>query len=200
MKQGIIYFESGDYENARDIFTKALILKNEDLDARYNLAVCHFKMRDYSKALEEITFILDIYPEDRESRLLYEKIKKQSLEDLQVRISNDPFDEDSYISLARIYIHDREYEKALGILTDASERLSGSASIFDWLATVYQKKGDLKKASEYVEKAFNLAPDDPLIFEHLKMIAAENRRYGSGSDKSHDSKRGVNDIADSYFV
>ncbi|MFA7578075.1 MAG: tetratricopeptide repeat protein, partial [Candidatus Muiribacteriota bacterium] len=97
IKQGILYFNSGDFTRAVDFFKKAVLMKNDDLNARYNLAVTYFKLREYSKSLEETMDILKIFPTDEPTLKLLSQIRTQTVEELKIRIDEYPFEEKWYV-------------------------------------------------------------------------------------------------------
>ncbi|MCK9223487.1 MAG: tetratricopeptide repeat protein [Candidatus Muirbacterium halophilum] len=201
MKQGIMYFNSSDYGQAKDLFKKALIIKQEDLNARYNLAVCFFKVNDYSKALEETRFILSMYPSDEPSIKLLEEIRRSSVNDLKLKIDSFKYEEKWYIELINIYFLNKEFREALDIFEKAKEFLPRSARLYEIAAKVYQGSGNFEKASENIEKAFHLAPDDPSIFESLKSILDEKTKYGQNNiSKETIKKNEVDDIAETSYI
>lgn len=53
MKEGIVHYEKGEFEKARDSFRGALLLKPESTDAQQNLGLALAKMKEYEAAEEQ---------------------------------------------------------------------------------------------------------------------------------------------------
>ena len=202
IKQGILYFNSGDFTRAVDFFKKAVLMKNDDLNARYNLAVTYFKLREYSKSLEETMDILKIFPTDEPTLKLLSQIRTQTVEELKIRIDEYPFEEKWYVDLANIYFLSREYGKSLQISNQGIANIPKAAKLYEIIAKIYQLEGDFNNALLNIEKAFHFAPDDPLIFENLKKIVEEKNRFSPVATGGQGSTTGgeVTDYADRYYI
>ncbi|MGM0606825.1 MAG: tetratricopeptide repeat protein [Candidatus Muiribacteriota bacterium] len=201
LRQGILYFNSGDFNRALDNFKHAVSIKEDDLNARYNLAVTYFKLGEYSEALKETNMILQIYPTDEATLELLSQIKNQTVEKLEGRIESFPYEEKWYLDLGRIYFLTQNYNKAFDIVNKGIENISESAKLFELRAEIFQKQGDFDEAMQDIEKAFSLAPDDPFIFEKMKDIVKERSKFGasSGSDDGEEVSE-VGDYAEKFFV
>jgi|GEM_PF-4083712 len=199
LKQGILFYNSGDYEKAISYFKKTTLLRPEDLTSRHNLAVTYFKLKDYIKALETATRTLELYPTDEETLKLISQIKTRSVEELQNKIAQFEYEEKWYGELAYIYFLNREYEKALEITSRGIKNNPRSAYLYDMQARIYQMKGDFERAAESIETAFNLSPDDLEIFEHLKKIFEEKKRYGN-TPTQKDEPAEVQDVAEKHYM
>lgn len=78
-----------------------------------------------------------------------------SLNEFDERISETSDDEVKYdllLSKAVLAINNKNYDSAIGALTQA-ESIKGGHRVFGNLALAYESKGDNKKASEYYQKA-----------------------------------------------
>jgi len=200
LKQGILFYNSGDFEKAIGYFKKTTLLIPEDLTSRHNLAVTYFKLKDYIKALETASITIELYPADEETTKLINQIKTRSVEELQKKIAQFEYEEKWYGELAYIYYLNKEYEKALEITSRGIKNNPRSAYLYDMKARVYQMKGDFDNAAESIETAFNLSPDDPEIFDHLKKIFEEKTKYGNTQVKNTDEPQEVQDVAEKHYM
>ena len=122
---------SGEFEKAKDIYTRVLELDPAMADARRELAMTLFELGDMPGAKDELIDALRLKPDDAWS----------------------------YVVLANIYVkHDRDLTTAARFLTRALELKPGDPYALNSLAAISQELGDLEKALRCFEEAIASNP------------------------------------------
>lgn len=130
---GECYRYMGQYEEAIEVYNKAIKIRPKYGNAYWGLGECYNKTKRYQESLDSFKQAIEI----------------------------DPNDELSHSSLGDLYAVLGRYQEAIESSTQAC-RLSNYKD-YDYiasLAAVYSQAGDFDKAVEYQEKAIELAKDE----------------------------------------
>ena len=137
------YRRSGEYENAIKFYTKILNNINEDTqiksDLLYRRGSCYERMKEYKKADKDLINSLDINPDD-------------------AYVLNYL----AYSWLERNY----KIDEAIKMLENAYTSESDNPYIIDSIGWAYFLVDDYVKAENFLKKAVELMPDDPIVNDH----------------------------------
>jgi tetratricopeptide (TPR) repeat protein len=125
---GVDMAQSGQLEKALDFFSKAVNIKPEFIDARYNKAVTLYALKRYDEAQAEYVIVLSERPEDV----------------------------DALNNLGAIHAHKGDLNQAGELFKKALAVEPKNALTHRNLATYYKLIGDLAKCAEHVRQATQL--------------------------------------------
>ena len=64
----------------------------------------------------------------------------------------------------------RNLDEAYTLISEALKAEPDNYAYIDSMAWVYYRKGDIKKAHEWMQKAIAVNPDDPELIKHMEEI------------------------------
>ena len=70
----LTYYELGEYEQARNIFSSLLTKHPDNISVLMSMAKCYEGMKDNDKALEYLDKVVEIFPEDEEAHEMIRKL------------------------------------------------------------------------------------------------------------------------------
>lgn len=140
---GYIYIRKEDFLTALGYLERVLEKEPENSQALGQAAYCHYCMGDLKKAAELYRKLCQVEPEDYNAHNGLAYVLAELEEDLDTALE--------------------EAQKAWKL---APER----ASVLDTLGWVHFKRGEIEEAYNYLRKAFEKNPDEPVIREHLKQV------------------------------
>lgn len=138
-KNGIAFFEKGDYDNAIDCFSKAHELKPNNVVYAYDLALTYLKKGDYDSSIEKFEACLKLNPNDY----------------------------DTCYNLGMAYAEKEDYDSAINAYKKASNLKPRYYSCYDNIGTLYYNKGEYKLALENYKKSASLAPTNNTVLYNL---------------------------------
>lgn len=157
--------ENGDYQNAEVSLKRALALDPNATEIHAKLAELYLYQNRLDEAYAEITIALTTQPENpyllflagaiEMSRLRFKSARKYLLKARKLRPGYDDVD----FNLWRIDVVLEKYDEAIEILEEFSKRYPDSPDILYYLAEVYKKKGDRKKALAVANESLKLNPN-----------------------------------------
>jgi len=140
---GYIYVIMSKYQQAIEHLEKAISFDETNTTALSLIANCFYKLSEYRKAIEH-----------------YKKVLKYDSKNVN-----------ALNSLGYILIEqDIDIRQGLDICLEAIQLKPESAAILDSIGWAYYKLGDEEQAGEYLKKAFEYAPDNQEIKEHVKFV------------------------------
>ncbi|MEZ7893291.1 MAG: tetratricopeptide repeat protein [Candidatus Wallbacteria bacterium] len=169
---GLLYYNSGNYEEAISEFQKILKIKPDHDTAHFNLGCVYQKKKNWKEADRYFTNVLDIVPNDNEAKkrliLSAEAWVKQLKTDLAGQPQNPNLHNDlgrAYISLDKLDDAYAEISKALAIKADLA------AAHYN-LAYLYLKKDSPQKAVDEIKKACEIEPKNVIYQKYYKKVAS----------------------------
>ena len=144
---GFIYAQKKEFTRAKTYLEKALQLDFNNSKAYAALGYVHYKMRNFNESI---------------------KVLKKAVE-------LDEENATAHNSLGYIYADtNMNLEEAVKECEIALKLLPDYAAYLDSMGWTYYKKGDFKKAKEYLTKALDELPEDEEVKKHFKdMIVKE---------------------------
>lgn len=156
--------------------TKAIMLKDDFLEARLLRAEALVQMRQYKDATEDIDAILAQDPEEESALLLRGQIAEATGEtekaetDYRKVTELNPFNEQAFLCLGRLYITRKELNEAIELFTEAIELNPGFAQAYHERGRAKLLNGDKEGSMEDMKKGLELDP---------KEIQNLNGQYGN---------------------
>ncbi|MFH1581232.1 MAG: tetratricopeptide repeat protein [Pseudomonadota bacterium] len=169
-----LYQKNGKIKEAIIYLTDIIKSNPDDPELMLYLGTFYEETKEYENAEKTLKQALEIDLDN--SRLhfrlgvIYDKWgrKDDSIKEMKAAISLDPKNANALNYLGYTYADLGEnLDEAEDLIREALKYKPDDGYIIDSLGWVYFKKGDFKKAIEYLEKAVDLVPDDPVILEHL---------------------------------
>lgn len=156
--------------------TKAIVLKDDFLEARLLRAEALIKMQQYKEAIEDIDAILAQDPEDESAILLRGKIKettgaKEEAEADYTQVTQlNPFNEQAFLYLGQLYITQQKLTEAIALFDEAIELNPSFAEAYHERGRAKLLNGDKEGSAEDMKKGLELDP---------KELQSFNGQYGN---------------------
>jgi len=137
-----LYLGNEDIEKAKELFTQALEVKNDYVDAAIALSA----LKENEEGGEAIIIMEDL-------------------------VSKVPSSLDAHFQLGRLYYNQEEYDKAIEQFQIAIQIFPNHSDSIYSLGLVYQKKGESAKALEMFEKVLELNPGNTEIQNRIDELS-----------------------------
>lgn len=173
--------QSGDVEAAVRAYQEVLRLDPNKAEALYQLAIYHFKKKDYARGLELIKKAVEASPENPFPRMAlakalgetgnYEDAIKQYEQvlkaiDLDSRPGQTALLEMNML-IFRQAARRRDREQVFQIGQQLTQKYKANPTVLELVASVYVQAGFVQQAKELYEELLNYAPDNPAIEFYL---------------------------------
>lgn len=140
-QMGKIHLKQNDYKKVIEVLKKAFDLNSDDTQSAFYIAVAYEAMQKYDMAEK-------YYKKTLEIRSDYTQAKKR---------------------LAFVYLNRGAYDKALEILADVSE-VYRDVDYYRIKSAVYEKKGDLQKALDVLNKGLKSNPNSETLLVNKAFV------------------------------
>jgi len=154
----------------RDKYWQKAIELSERLSERERLFikgfVYSFKSKTHEKALESLNTLMQLYPDDRDGRLImggyYQQFEEwdKAIEHFNIALQEGEKRANPFLNLAISYRNKRSYDKAREVLEYYLTNISENAAARRQLSMVYIYHGHLDLAMVEINKVLSLAPND----------------------------------------
>lgn len=172
------YIGLKDFNNAKAEIQKVLVSYPEHQVANYLLAVIAFEENDYTRAKSSIDIVLKGKKREYEALKLLGTIQfhqqdyTQAEKNLLKYLGLHSDDAQAVKTLASVYLKRRQGTRAIDILKPLES--SNDPYVFSLLALAYEYIGNSEKSSDYIEKSFQLAPEDQAIKAQFQKAQIES--------------------------
>jgi tetratricopeptide (TPR) repeat protein len=185
-KQGLVFYNSMEYDRSIDDFTKALEINPKDKENHkvyYMRGRSYMENRQYDQAINDFTKALEICPDtDKATKFSiiesrgnsYHALNKNdaALNDFSDAIALNRWHKNIkyvYNNRGWIWQSKKDYEKAIKDYSAALKKDPAFAPSYYGRASAYSKSGNLPRAIEDAKEALRLDPEnkkyDDLLFE-----------------------------------
>jgi len=180
---GYLAVREGNLAVAKDFFIQAKNADAKSANARNEMGVCYFLEGDYRKAKNEFLRVLrhDVtHPRVYTNlALTFWKLDNidEGIEELKARVEVEIDNPDPLLGLARLYLIQKEMDKALALLLEAKELAPSQARIRLHLADAYLAAGNIEEAEFELQAAMG---SDPRSWEgkaRYAVLAGAQGRY-----------------------
>lgn len=185
MDVAIFYFKHENYSQAIDLLLQLLPDKRTNPDLYWLLGVCSFKLDRYSDA---ISYLLqaDLLTPNNPSVINYLATSYKKIGDLPRSISFfekmrkiRPQDTSILLALSRLYIENKEEEKALPLLYQYEVTEPHPQKAYSLIAWSLFLRRDFEKSESYYKKMLSASPDTALLhinLGHLFLVQNDTHR------------------------
>jgi tetratricopeptide (TPR) repeat protein len=158
---GEIYYQEGDWDNALDAFQRILKIDPDQKETRSLIGVIYFSTSRYKEAIENISALVEDYPEDYQIinnlAWVYATSKESAYRDAQKAIDLAqqalvlaPYDHHIWSTLSEAYYVAGEYEKANRAIRHlVALATSSSTKMTETMIQTYNDQ--IKKCSRAIE-------------------------------------------------
>ncbi len=146
--------------------TKAIVLKDDFIEARLLRAEALTKMQQYKEAMEDIDAILAQNPEDESALLLRGKIKEatgnkeEAESDYRNVTELNPFNEQAFLYLGQLYITQKKLDEAIALFDEAIELNPDFSEAYHERGRAKLLSGDKEGSMKDMKKGLELNPKD----------------------------------------
>ncbi|HUO29450.1 MAG TPA: tetratricopeptide repeat protein [Bryobacteraceae bacterium] len=178
---GRAYAQKGNRDEARAQFLKAMQMRGDFLEPRYELAQLALSERRPNDALNQASQILAIQPGDLRGQLLHATAEAASgntadaHKELTQLIKDSPGDADAQVELGRLALSQKKFQEASAIFSKL--RQTGDPRATVGLARTLSAQNQFDKAIEMLNAALQKSPDSPLFLEETARISALAGNY-----------------------
>lgn len=191
---GLEYFKRGEYEKARENFSKVLVLNSVMSDAYFYRALCNYFLKDYDSAYKDYTRALELDPKNpviynNRGDILFKKNQiNDAIKDYDKAIMYDPNYARAYHNRGICYISIEKYDKAIEDFNKVVQLEPENADAYYLRGVCYESLNDFDKAAKDYQKALELVPDmtdarERLEGLELKKSGTTQQQQGSGDVK-----------------
>ena len=177
---GFVYDSLLDTSNAKLNYLKSLELDANSYEAKFNLAVLFYKIKNYSKAEELFNNLISIYQKDYNAYYNLGIIKFDNQKyDLAITFfkkacSLNPSFYGAYNHLARTYEELQQYDHSVFYYQKANSVNSEGLNLsFNNLGLLYLKIKNFSKSEECFKQALNLKGEKSVVYNNLGALYHE---------------------------
>lgn len=219
---GIIYLDIEYYEEAQEVFEKAIEIDPEFAEAHCALANLFFDQDMFDEAVPYYELASKAFPDDEEVQKklakCYHKTGKldSAIKQYKDLIAEQPDNLNAYINLAGAYRITNQNEKAVETLIELKKLAPENPKVYTQLADAYVALKNHKEAKNNANKAKELNPE---LYEPYKILAQvfqligyqkyeeflqleeqAKEAYGTQADELVEERDKVKKTANDYFV
>ena len=146
--------------------TKAIVLKDDFIEARLMRAEALLKMKQYKETMEDIDAVLAQNPEEETAILLRGKVKEangqeeEAEADYQLVTEVNPFNEQAYLYLGQLFINQKKLTEAISLFDEAIELNPNFAEAYKERGRAKLLNGDKDGSVEDMKRSLELNPKD----------------------------------------
>lgn len=147
-------------------------------EARIHLGGIAEQQADFQKAQNCYQLVEEPFKEDAQALMVIALAKagqkKEALDTLHKIVQVSAAQKIRYIQLhAQLYFVQRQYDKAIGVLTKGLKQFPQSADLYYDRAMSWEKKKEIARSETDLRQALTLAPDNPVILNGLGFTLVE---------------------------
>ena len=202
---GVVLFQQGYLEQARESFEQVVAAKPDDPDAYYNLGTLNLRRNDFPQArryLEQTLKLRPNYPEAWNNlgmMAAQEGRPEEAIQDFQQSLLLRPRYAIALLNLGNVYRRQRDFGKAEESLSHALEIQPDDPEISYSLGMLYAQQSQLDRASEYLQRAIDLRPDYPEALNNLGVLFVRAQDYSKAEEQFKTGMRAAPNFDQSYL-
>ncbi|GKT32159.1 Intraflagellar transport protein 88 homolog [Aduncisulcus paluster] len=143
VNDGCVKMRKGEIEAARDIFSEAVRLSSDSVEAMYNLSLCHRMLGHYTSALRTLQRLNVAVPDLPSVVYLLGDTsflagqKEEAVRYLEQCVSLAPFDSTVHCRLGEIHSKMGDIPAAVNCMCEAERCDPSNATVLEWLSSHY---------------------------------------------------------------
>jgi Flp pilus assembly protein TadD/peroxiredoxin len=202
---GVVLFQQGYLEQAKESFEQVVAAKPDNPDAYYNLGTLNLRRNDFPQArryLEQTLKLRPNYPEAWNNlgmMAAQEGRPEEAIQDFQQSLLLRPRYAIALLNLGNVYRRQRDFGKAEESLSHALEIQPDDPEINYSIGMLYAQQGQLERASEYLQKAIDLRPEYPEALNNLGVLFVREQDYSKAEEQFKTAMRVAPNFDQSYL-
>ncbi len=169
---GLLYYNSGNYEEAVSEFKKILKKKPDHDVAHFNIGCVYQKKKDWREAERSFSMVLELIPDDGEAQKRLVSVCEAWISQLTNELSVQPENASLHNDLGRAYLSLGKLEEAYQQISKAISLKPNLAAAYYNFAELYVKKDSPEKALSEIKKACEIEPKNIIYSQYHKKVAA----------------------------
>ena len=169
---GLLYYNSGNYEEAVSEFKKILKKKPDHDVAHFNIGCVYQKKKDWKEAERSFSMVLELIPDDGEAQKRLISVCEAWINQLTNELSVQPENASLHNDLGRAYLSLGKLEEAYQQISKAISLKPNLAASYYNFAELYVKKDSPEKALSEIKKACEIEPKNIVYLQYYKKVAA----------------------------
>lgn len=176
IEKGDIYFDEGKFNQALNLYKKALNVEPKNVDALICCGLCYRNLKDYDKAIEYYDNALEIEPDNKtalNNKGYAMEMKDQIEEAIEMykkSLEIDPNYDMPLVNLTKIYIDRKDYQSAIKVYKNALKVEPINTANWIDLGRAYRFMEKYDKAILAYTEALRLAPSNKVIHNNLGYV------------------------------
>ena len=166
--KAISYYRQKKYEEAIQLWRKALEFDPQEVEIMYSLGLVFFELKKYQESIEYLEKVATYSPDHYKALMIigtaYIKLRKFDLakEYLQKSLEINPNNTLVYLNLGAIYSIQRDFEQGVEMFKKALDLNPREIRAILGLGKIYNLTGDYETANEYFRQVIELDPHGSL--------------------------------------
>ncbi len=169
---GLLYYNSGNYDEAISEFKKILKKKPDHDVAHFNIGCVYQKKKDWKEAERAFSMVLELIPDDGEAQKRLTTVCEAWINQLTNELAVQPENASLYNDLGRAYLSLGKFDEAYQQISKAISLKPNLTAAYYNLAEYYVKKQSPEKALPEIKKACELEPKNIIYSQYYKKVAA----------------------------
>lgn len=163
-EKGLKFYESGNYKEEINAYTKAIQLNPQYADAYYNRGITYANLGNYQQAINDYAKAIELNPQDAEAcynrGVAYHRLgnHQQAIKDFTKAIQLNPKLAEAYYNRGTTYGKLGNYQQEINDYNKAIQLNSQYASAYRNRGVAYGKSGNHQQAINDFNKAIELNP------------------------------------------
>ena len=168
---GLLYYNSGNFDEAIAEFQKILKIKPDHDVALFNLGCVYQKRKSWKDAARTFSEVLDLIPDDAEAKKRLNSVSDQWIKQINSELAGQPDSATLHNDLGMAYIVQGKLDEAYNEISKALSLKGDLAPGYYNLAYLYVKKGNPEKALEEIKKACDIDSKNIIFQKYYKKVA-----------------------------
>jgi|GEM_PF-6717956 len=169
---GLLYYNSGNYDEAISEFKKILKIKPDHDVAYFNMGCVYQKKKSWKEAERSFSSVLEFIPDDGEAKKRLISVCEIWINQLNNELSVQPDNAALHNDLGRAYLSLGKLDEAYQEISKAISLKANLALAYYNFAELYVKKGSPDKALVEIKKACEIEPKNIIFSQYYKKIAS----------------------------
>lgn len=177
-----IYFDKGDYQNAKGVYKKLIEINAQDADNYYDMGLIEESQRNWEAAIENYQKAIKINPylEDalyNIAEIYFNNNNYESAKKIYRKLIRKRPESKDYSNIGLIEEHQEKWDAAIRNYRKALELNHHNANALSGLARIYYNTGDYQNSKATYLKLIAIEPENDESYYFLGVIEQEYKNW-----------------------